>query len=75
MKLHISPLWFSVVLFLALLQIGVSITLAFFLAADLLARYWALILGVVAVQLIVAVDLFMLYWLIQAVQRWATADE
>ncbi|MDQ7030917.1 MAG: hypothetical protein Q9O62_14670 [Ardenticatenia bacterium] len=75
MKLHISPLWFSIVLFLALLQIGVSITLAYFLAADLFVRYWALVVGVMAVQVIVAVDLFMLYWLVQAVQRWAASEE
>lgn len=75
MKFRVSPLWFSIVVFLALLQVGVTAAIAYFLAADFIAQNLLLVVGILAVEAIVALDLFVMYWLIQATQRWEPSEE
>ncbi len=75
MKFRLSPLWFSLVAFLTVLQVGVTLALVYFLAVNLITINWQLVLGIIAIQGILAVDLLILYGLIQAAQRWEPSEE
>lgn len=72
--LRVAPFWFALLLLLSALQVGVTLTLAYFVALTLLENYLRVVVGVVAVGLIVVVDLAILYGLIQAVQRWEPSE-
>lgn len=74
-KIKMSPLWFGTITLLTLLQVGFTATFAFYILNEFTLGRVTNVLALLNVGVILAVDVFILYWLVKLAAKWEPAEE
>lgn len=74
-KLRMSPAWFGAVVLITVLQVGFTGSVIFFVLNEFTVGRMQNPLALLNVGAILAVDAFIVYWLVRLAAIWEPSDE